>query len=171
MIAKIVAIGARNGVEDLHAAGAFSDPQAPAFNRRIRNRAYETLLAVHHSHATTDADWFTKYVDQLADGHSGGRTAVALRGAIERAVDDFADAEAIDQATARKLRRAAVKGAVDAYTTLSRLSLGRSKDQEKDQRAVEFWLRSIPSYWEEPEVSPEFQTMLDSKPSSSPHTP
>lgn len=43
LAAKVIALAARNGVEDLHADGAFSDKQAPALNRRIRSRIYEVL--------------------------------------------------------------------------------------------------------------------------------
>lgn len=31
----------------------------------------------------------------------------------------------------------------------------------RDRFAVELWLRSIPASWEDPEVSPEFQALLD----------
>lgn len=154
--AKVIALAARNGVEDLHAAGAFSDRQAPALNRRIRGRIYELLLA-----RSRDGDPLTKYADDLAQGHKGGHTIAALQGAVARAVDAFIAAEGIDPATGDKLRKAAIKGAVEAYKTVVRLSLGRSKDERRDSFAVEFWLRSIPSYWEEPEVRPEFQKLLD----------
>lgn len=162
VLAKIIALAARNGVEDLHAAGAFSDQQAPALNRRIRGRVYELLLATHRRDYCQDDDPLSKYIDNLAQGYRGGQTVAALQGAVARAVDDFASVEAIDTATAAKLRKAAIKGAVEAYKTVTRLSRGKSKDEEHDRFAVEFWLRSIPSYWEEPEVSPEFQKMLDS---------
>jgi hypothetical protein len=160
VIAKVIALAARNGVEDLHAAGAFSDRQAPSLNRRLRGRVYELLLATRERDPRQD-DPFAAYVDDLADGHKGGHAVAALQGTVARAVNDFAAAEAIDTATATKLRKAAIKGAVEAYKTVTRLSLGRSKDEERDRLAVEFWLRSIPSYWEEPVVSPEFQKLLD----------
>jgi hypothetical protein len=44
-IAMIVALAVRNGVEDLHAEGVFSDAQAPDFNRGVRNGLYEALVA------------------------------------------------------------------------------------------------------------------------------
>lgn len=160
--AKMIALAARNGVETLHVDGAFSDRQAPSLNRRIRGRIYELLIARRHGDPSRDNDPLTQYVDDLAQGHSGGRTIAALQGAVARAVDDFASDQAIDSATATKLRKAAVKAAVEAHKTVTRLSLGRSKDEEHDRFAVEFWLRSIPSYWEEPAVSPEFQKMIDS---------
>jgi hypothetical protein len=59
------------------------------------------------------------------------------------------------------LREAAIKGALVAHKTVGRVSRGRPKD-EHDQRAVQFWLNSIPEDWEEPVVSPEFQALLDS---------
>jgi hypothetical protein len=161
-IAKMLALAARNGVEDLHADGAFSDRQAPALNRRIRGRVYELLIATHRRDYRRDNDPFGQYIDDLAQGYRGGQTIAALQGTIARAVDEFAAAEAIDTTTATKLRRAAIKGAVEAYKTVNRLSLGRSKDEAKDSFAVDWWLRSIPDYWEEPEISPEFQRLLDS---------
>jgi hypothetical protein len=161
LLTKIIALAARNGVEDLHAAGAFSDQQAPALNRRIRGRVYELLLATHRRDYRRDDDPLDNYINDLARGYRGGQTVAALQGAVARAVDDFAAAEAIDPTTTTKLRKAAIKGAVEAYKTVTRLSLGRSKDEEHDRLAVEFWLRSVPSYWEEPEVSPEFRAMLD----------
>jgi len=162
VIAKMIALAARNGVEDLHAASAFSDQQAPALNRRIRGRIYELLLANRLRDVSRSNDPFSKYVDDLAEGHKGGHTVAALQGAVSRAVDDFAAAEAIDQDTASKLRKAATKAAAEAWRTLTRVSVNRSKDEEKDQFAVSWWLRSIPDYWEEPEVSPEFEMLLDS---------
>jgi hypothetical protein len=160
--AMIIALAARNRVEDLHASGAFSDQQAPSLNRLLRGRIYELLVATHRDHPGRDDDPFMKYVDHLVLGYTGGHTIAALQGAVARAVDDYAKTEAIDRATATKLRKAAIKGAMEAYKTVNRLSRGRSKDEERDRLAVEFWLRTIPSYWEKPEVSPEFQELLDS---------
>jgi hypothetical protein len=160
ILAKMIALAARNGVEDLHANGAFSDRQAPALNRRIRGHIYELLIATHRRDYSRDDDPFGKYIDDLAQSHRGGQVIAALQGAVGRAVDDFAAAEAIDSATATKLRKAAIKGAVEAYRTVNSVSLGRSKNEERDRFAVDWWLRSIPDYWEEPEVSPEFQRLL-----------
>lgn len=162
-IAKLFAVAARNAVEDLHATGAFSDAQAPALNRRIRSRIYELRLAVQLSDPYMPDDPFTIYVDKLVEGHRGGRMVAALQGAVGQAVDDFAAAESIDAATAGRLRKAAIKGAVEAYKTTTRLSLGRSKDEAQDRFAVNFWLMSIPSYWEEPEVSADLQRLLDAR--------
>jgi hypothetical protein len=164
VLAKMIALAARNGVEDLHAAGAFSDRQAPSLNRRVRGRVYELLVATHRRDYGREDDPFGKYIDDLAQGHRGGQVAAALHGAVGRAVDDFAAAEAIDSTTATKLRKAAIKGAVEAYRTVNSVSLGRSKNEERDRLAVEWWLRCIPSYWEEPEVSPKFQKLLDATP-------
>jgi hypothetical protein len=75
-------------------------------------------------------------------------------------VDDFAAAEALDTDTALKLRETAVKAALVAYKTADRLSRGKSKSGQ-DRRTVDYWLMRIPTYWEEPVVSPEFQKLLD----------
>lgn len=160
VLAKVIALAARNGVEDLHATGAFSDRQAPSLNRRLRGRVYELLIATRHRDSSRRHDPFTTYVDDLARGYTGSHITAALQGAIARAVDDFAAAEAIEPDTARQLREAAIKGALVAYKTVGRVSRGKPKD-EHDQQAVQFWLISIPEDWEDPEVSPEFQTVLD----------
>jgi hypothetical protein len=159
VLAKVIALATRNGVEDLHAAGAFSDQQAPSLNRRLRGRVYELLIATRHRDSSQRHDPFTAYVDDLAHGYTGSHITAALQGAIARAVDEFAAAEAIDPDTARQLREAAIKGALVAHKTVGRVSRGRPKD-EHDQQAVQFWLMSIPDYWEEPVLSPEFQEML-----------
>jgi hypothetical protein len=159
VLAKVIALAARNGVEDLHATGAFSDRQAPPLNRRLRGRVYELLIATRHRDSSRRHDPFTAYMDDLAHGYTGSHATAALQGAVARAVDEFAAAEVIDPDTARQLRGAAIKGALVAYKTMNRLSRGRPKD-EHDQQAVQFWLMSIPDYWEEPVLSPEFQEML-----------
>jgi hypothetical protein len=138
------------------AEGAFSDRQAPALSRLLRGRIYEFLVATGRSE-----DAFVRFVDELADGQEGGRSVAALRGAVGRAVDEFAVVEGIDDRTALKLRRAAIKGAVEAFSTTRRVALGRSRDVERDQMAVQWWLQSIPDYWEDPLVSVEFQALLD----------
>jgi hypothetical protein len=154
VIAKMIALAARNDVEDLHAEGAFSDRQAPALNRLLRGRIYELLLAMRRGVPSRNDDPLSNYINALADGNKGGRAVAALQGAVGRAIEDFAAAEGIDPATTERLRNEAIKGAVEAHKTATRLSLGRSKDEEKDSFAVAFWLQSIPDYWEEPEVSP-----------------
>jgi hypothetical protein len=159
VLAKVIALAARNGVEDLHAAGAFSDRQTPSLNRRLRGRAYELLIATRHRDSSRRHDPFTAYVDDLAHGCMGSHATAALQGAVARAVDEFAAAEATDPDTARQLREAAIKGALVAYKTVGRVSRVRPKD-EHDQQAVQFWLMSIPEDWEEPVLSPEFQEML-----------
>jgi hypothetical protein len=160
-IAKMIAVAARNGVEGLHAAGVFSDRQAPTLNRLLRGHIYEWLLATRRERAGRLDDPFTRYLAELAGDRKRDRAASALRGAIQRAVDEFAAAEGLSEAAARKLSRAAAKAAVDAFKTSTRLALGRSKDKERDQFAVNWWLQSIPDYWEVPEVSRAFQALLD----------
>jgi hypothetical protein len=159
-LAKMIALAARDGVEDLHADGAFSDQQAPSLNRRLRGQVYELLIATRHRDPGRRHDPFAEYVHDLAHGHRGGLATAALQGAIARAVVDFAAAEAVDGDTARKLREAAVKAALVAYKTVDRLNRSKPKN-ERDRRAAEYWLMRVPSYWEEPVVSPEFQKLLN----------
>jgi hypothetical protein len=151
--ALVIGMSTRNAVEDLHAAGAFSDRQAPAFNRGIRNRAYEVLLALQALAETGYDDRLVEFLDDHAarDGQKGEAIdpLAAMRGAIGSAVRDFAQAERVPKATADELETAAVDGATDAFKAL------RSLDKPKSMDAVIYLGTSIPSYWELPEVAPE----------------
>jgi hypothetical protein len=157
-------VAARDGVEDLHAAGAFTDQQAPSLNRRVRGRIYEALIATGRRDSRLPSDPFTAYVDNFADRYKGSHGTAAIKGAVAQAVDDFAAAEAIDSTIARQLREAAIKGAMEAYTIVRRLDMGRTQNEQDDQAAVSYWINRIPKYWEEPEVGPELQRLLDRAP-------
>jgi hypothetical protein len=71
--AKVLALGVRNGVEDLHAAGAFDDAHAPAFNRIARSRIYEALAVLRAAGAadvdpdSPIMDWITEHFDPEPD--------------------------------------------------------------------------------------------------------
>lgn len=159
LLAKVIALAARDGVEDLHTAGAFSDRQTPSLNRCLRNQVYELVIAWDRQ-SSRRHDPFTAYIDDLAHGHKGIHGTAALKGAVARAVDDFAAAETIDADTASQLREAATKGAVEAYKTVRRSFYSPTPEKQDDQ-AVESWLTRIPAYWEAPQVSPAFQELLD----------
>jgi hypothetical protein len=121
LAAMAIAMSARNWVEDLHAAGSFSDAQAPGLNRRLRNRAYEVLLALEHFDRgpTERLAGFIRSRAEL-DGQTDHEIepVAALRGAIRKAVRDFARAERLSASKAEKLEEAAVAGATDAYRDL-----------------------------------------------------
>lgn len=157
IFAKMIAVAARNGVEDLHTDGAFSDQQAPALNRRVRGRIYEVLIAVRRGDLSRDDDLFTDYLWKLAGDHQRDLARAAVQGAVAKAVDEFAGVETIDSDIARQLRQAAIKEALFAFETLLQLHRG-DPEARKD---VAYWLWLVPDYWEEPVVSPEFQTVLD----------
>jgi hypothetical protein len=164
LAAMTIGMSARNAVEDLHADGAFSDPQAPALNRRLRNRAYEVLVAVQALAETSHDDQLTEFLaDQAAlDGKTTERIKpiAALRGAIRAAVRDFAAAERLDPAIAKKLEIAAVGGATDAFKAL------RSLDKLESAQEVSYLARLIPPYWELPEVAPELSEIFGLHPSA-----
>lgn len=151
--ALVIGISTRNAVEDLHAAGAFSDRQAPAFNRGIRNRAYEVLLALQALAETGYDDRLVEFLDDHAarDGQTGETIMplTAMRGAIKAAVRDFAKTERVPTAKADELETAALEGATEAFKAL------RSLDKRTSMDAVIYLGTSIPPYWELPEVAPE----------------
>lgn len=153
-----IAMSARNAVEDLHTDGAFSDRQAPALNRRLRNRAYEVLLAVQLLGETGHDDRLAEFLfDRAAlDGQTSDviDPIGALRGAIRAAIRDFAQAEHLSMPTAEALEVAAVDGATAAFQALQSLS------ELESARQISYLARLIPSYWELPEVAPELSELF-----------
>lgn len=152
--ALLIGMSTRNAVEDLHAAGAFSDRQALAFNRRIRNRAYEVLLALQALAETGYDDRLVEFLDDQAarDGQTRGETIeplTAMRGAIRGAVRDFAKAERLPKTKADELEAAALEGATEAFKAL------RSLDKQESMDEIAYMAKSLPPYWELPEVAPE----------------
>lgn len=158
LAAMTIGMAARNAVENLHAGGSFSDKQAPSLNRRLRNRAYEVLLAVQLLAETGHDDRLAEFVADRAalDGQTGEAIdpIKALRGAIKAAVRDFADAERLSKATANDLEAAAVEGATEAFKAL------HSVHKLKSAQQVSYLASLIPSYWELPEVAPELRQMF-----------
>jgi hypothetical protein len=153
-----IAMSARNAVEDLHTDGAFSDKQAPALNRRLRNRAYEVLLAVQALAETGHDDRLAEFLTNRAtlDGKTGEaiEPVAALRGAIRTAVRDFAEVEHLATAMAEALEAAAVNGVTEAFKAL------QSLDKLASAQEVSYLARLIPPYWELPEVAPELREMF-----------
>ncbi len=107
MWAKLIALGARNGAEDLHVAGAFSDRQAPALNRRLRGRIYEVLIALRRLDPDRPDDPYRRYLEDLGAGSNLEPTEAAIAGAVTRAIEDYAAAEGADSSTAVALTETA----------------------------------------------------------------
>jgi hypothetical protein len=156
--AMTIGMSARNTVEDLHVGGAFSDKQAPALNRRLRNRAYEVLLAVQANAETGYDDRLVAFLADRAELDSetgpGIEPIAAMRGAIRAAVRDFAQTEHMPTATAEALETAAVDGATSAFKAL------QSLDELQSAREISYLAWLVPSYWELPEVAPELREMF-----------
>jgi hypothetical protein len=153
MWAKLIALGARNGTEDLHVAGVFSDRQAPALNRRLRGRTYEALIALSRLDPDRADDPYRHYLQDLAAGSSREPTQAAVAGAVARAVEDYAAAENADAATAAALAETAIDGALNHLDALWQF------DDTNMQRSLAFFISAIPMYWEHPQVSPEFRAL------------
>lgn len=158
LAAMTIGMSARNAVETLHTNGAFSDKQAPALNRRLRNRAYEVLLAVRLLGETGYDDRLAEFIADRAalDGQTGEAIdpIAAMRGAIRAAVRDFAEAEHLQKRTAKALETAAVDGATAAFKAL------RSLDKKDSARHISYLAWMIPPYWELPEVAPELRELF-----------
>jgi hypothetical protein len=155
MWAKLIALGARNGVEDLHVAGAFSDRQAPALNRRLRGRIYEVLVALRRLEPDRADGPYRRYLQDLVAGSSLEPTQAAIAGAVTRAIKDYAAAERVDAAAAADLTKTGIGGALNHLDAIMQL------EDTKMQRALAFFVSAIPLYWKHPQVSSEFQAIMD----------
>ncbi len=153
--AKTIALAARNAVEDLHAQGAFTDEQAPALNRRLRDHAYEALIAIRWVGRDQDEDAFTACLLDLIDDWEHDPLRAALRSAITNAVREFADAKGFDAETAMRLEHAAVDGALEVVDLYDRLGEREARWQ------LAFLISSIPSYWEPPQLKASLRMMLE----------
>lgn len=158
LAAMTIAMAARNAVEDLHVTGAFSNKQAPALNRRFRNRAYEVMCVVQ---ALPDTGHDDQLVELLADraaldGETGEaiEPIAALCGAIRAAVRDFAEVEQLPAAVAKELEATAVAGAASAFQCWQTIEAPHSTAQ------ISYLARLIPPYWELPEIAPELRDMF-----------
>jgi hypothetical protein len=155
MWAKLIALGARNGAEDLHVAGAFSDRQAPALNRRLRGRIYEVLIALRRLDPDQPDDPYRRYLEDLGADSALEPTEAAIAGAVARAVKDYAASERADAATTAALTETGIGGALNHLDALWQI------EDTNMQRALAFFLSAIPLYWEHPQVSSEFQALLE----------
>lgn len=90
MWAKLLALGVRNGVEDLHASGAFTDDQAPAFNRLVRDRVYEALAVLRAAGDTEPDDPMMDWVVAHFDPEADDGVSAAAPNACEDAIEAFA---------------------------------------------------------------------------------
>lgn len=154
MWAELLALGVRNGVEDLHASGAFTDDQAPAFNRLVRDRVYEALAVLR---AAGDAepddpmmDWVVEHFDPEADD---GLSAAAPN-ACEDAIEAFAAEHGLGDDATAELVEAGLAGLYETIDYFLRLG------DEDALRALTFMLLSLPDYWEEPQLRPEVAAMV-----------
>lgn len=156
--AMVIAMAARNAVEDLHAGGAFSDAQAPAFNRRVRNRVYAVTLALQRlDRLQPDAGLVrliedqARVADPTLDSACGINPDVAVAGAVKGAIREFARAEAIPSKVATELEQASVSWAIDALQDL------QHTQRPKSQRQIAGLAWMLPGYWELPEIEPKLR--------------
>lgn len=151
----LVALGARNGVEDLHAARLIEDGQMPLFNRTVRRWLYEGFVAVRvvgEEHA--NRDWFEHYLNELVSDEQDLMRATCI-GATLAAVEEFTTAVGLDEPDADALVSAAAAG-VDEYVDLI-----EGDDADSSARLAMAALM-IPAEWEPPELSAEFREQLGS---------
>lgn len=145
-----VAVLARNGVEDLHADGAFDDTQSPCLNRLFRQEAYQVMYAMQHADEDTDDEFVDYLVEVGQDGHPDAEDDMrrqCLTGAVARAVEEFAREQDIDELIARELAEAAQLGVLDQAEAEGLVS---------SPLGVRLFF-SLISAWEAPELSADYR--------------
>lgn len=152
---KVIAVAARNWMEELHVAGAFSDRQAPALNRAIRNRIYEVLVAWRLCVPAHTSNRFTIYLCDLTTGGDPEWPRSAVSRAVAQAIHGLAAAEFIEGEAAAELEKTATAGAQSAVDALLCFD-------EQAQRQVAHLISMIPDYWEAPQIGPDFRTVFES---------
>jgi hypothetical protein len=116
MEAMRVAVLARNGVENLHADGAFDDTQSPCLNRLFRQEAYQVMYATRRLDEGNGEEFVDYLVEVSQDGHPDAEDDMRLQcltGAVARAVGEFAEEQDIDERIAGELAEAAQLGVLD----------------------------------------------------------
>jgi hypothetical protein len=150
MMAKFLALGVRNGVEDLHAEGAFGDDLAPTFNRLVRRHIYEALYAL--THVDADSEKLRDYIVELAGDDLDDPLRALLPGAVTNAIYEFAEGADIEDDTAEALIDAGIAGLHEHIDLYERLADASGAD-ERSQRMATFAFAMIPAYWEDPECT------------------
>jgi hypothetical protein len=150
--AVIAAVTVRNGVEDLHADGAFDDDQAPTFNRLVRQEFFQAFSSVTTSDDPRHVDYLVGLAEDASDlVEDDDFRMLCLTGAAARAVASFGEIEQIGPSALSALTDAAqqsVLGLDDEFATLA------------NPLAVQFLLSYIAD-WEPPEFSSEYRRLLD----------
>lgn len=104
--AVLAAVLVRNGVEDLHAAGAFDDRQAPILNRLVRQEMLQACTSAQTGGAAHE-DYLLELAEDASEDACDDFRLLCLPGAAARAVWAFAEGERLDDHTAEALSGAA----------------------------------------------------------------
>lgn len=149
-LALLLAISARNGMEDLHAEGAITDAQMPAMNRALRERFYDVLRAVEALMQADDASG-EPLVEWLLDSGS-----IPSDTDFEEVYADVAYLAVMHEGLRRDLpavHEIADAAAAGVQETVERIQAG-------DTRGIAILWRMIPDYWEDPVGDPALDRIL-----------
>lgn len=157
-VSKLFALGARNGVEHLHAAGAFDDSEAPLLNRLLRQHVYQALLALRHLDPNRDHDPMAAYLLELAadEIYQDDPYRAVMPGAVAVAIGEFAAEVGLGEELAADLEQAAAEGCLEHVELLA-----RAAENEEARPLLGIAAAMLPSYWEDPDVSDDFQRLLE----------
>lgn len=89
--AVLAAVLVRNGVEDLHAAGAFDDRQAPVLNRLVRQEMLQACTSAQIGGAAHE-DYLFELAEDGREEAGDDFRLLCLTGAASRAVWAFVEA-------------------------------------------------------------------------------
>lgn len=164
-LAAYLATGARNGVEDLHASGAFTDAEAPTFNRAMRQALYEAWVALRESaneqraNAQSFVDVCWEILEELdEDEITDDSMEDVLAAACHRAARQFMEDKGAAEADALEFADAAMEEMRSYYRVWDSVVSGVAGDEEA--RLFDFAVGLIASYWEPAQLSDGFAALL-----------
>jgi hypothetical protein len=149
-----VALGARNGMEDLHHQGVVDDEHMPTLNRALRSHLYDAFsvvkAVVDGAHPAEDdlMDWLGERIDLDCEDP----LVEVVPGAVLDAVAEAVDRLGLDEGIVEPLAQAGERGA--------REHLGILFEQPQDPDKLGLLIAMIPDYWEAPELSDEVAALL-----------
>jgi hypothetical protein len=99
--AVLAAVLVRNGVEDLHAAGAFDDGQAPTLNRLVRQEMFQACTSAQIG-GVAHEDYLLELAEDRSEEAGEDFRLLCLTGAASRAVWAFVEAEGLSRTPERR---------------------------------------------------------------------
>lgn len=163
------AVGVREGIEPLHAEqGLLTDEAMPEFNRFMRGRLYEALLAEELFDRDSRDPRLLEFIESLLDaGPEWVSREKLLRAAVIRGLQDYAEQAGIEDDRWMAHAPQVADAALNHSTRLIPARRGQTPEQTAD--ALHRVISLIRPYWERPIVRPDVAWLEEMGPEGGSH--